>query len=379
MYKDKTKKTTIRTSLRRLITAGACGYLLIMFLITLLTSAEEGNVFSSRQLHTWSSQVQKELLVSVFQYENHYFGHSSGTDIEVESVPGMLFELVTRLNFHEPRTLLGKEIPGLALFDGNIIVAGEGTDFTNMPIESAPPMEVLMEERQASADRLEIMETPEETKDTNADREVVAHIVHSHSRESFYPELEEGAESAFHPDVNITMVGQKLGEELEERGIGTIVNKTDVEKQLDEKGWDFTDSYKVSRTVLQEAMENNNQLELFFDLHRDSQPRDVTTVTTNGETMARTIFVIGENNPHYEKNLEMATALNDKLDEKYPGLSRGVITKGGGGVNGRYNQDLSEQSVLIEIGGMENNLDEAYQTAEALAEVINEWYNESTE
>ncbi|RSL31535.1 stage II sporulation protein P [Salibacterium salarium] len=370
------RSTENRTSIRKIIMAGGAGYLLVMFIIAVLTSSEEENIFSSRQLHTWSSEVQKELLVSLFTFENRYFVDKA--NVETDSISSMLFEVATRLNFHEPRTLLGQEIPGFASFDGKIVVAGDGTDFTNMPIESAPPLEVLMEERQATTDRLEIMNETETTENKeSASTETIAHIIHSHSRESYFPELEEGTENAFHPDVNITMVGQRLGEQLEKQGIGTTVDKTDIEKRLQEKGWEFPQSYDVSRTVLQEAIQQNDQLELFFDLHRDSQPREKTTVTINGETVAQTYFVIGENYSHYERNLEMATELHHKLNEKYPGISRGVLTKGGGGANGVYNQDLSEQSILIEMGGVGNTLEESYRTADILAEVISEQYNES--
>ncbi|SDI85198.1 stage II sporulation protein P [Alteribacillus bidgolensis] len=365
-----------RTSFKQIIIACLTGYLFIMFLVAVLTSVEQDKYFSSRNLHAWSSHVQNELLAAFFIYENRYFLNAD--EITNPAVSSMVFEFVTRLDIKDPRTLLGQELPGFASFDGKIIVAGDGTDFTNMPVESAPPMEVLMEEREATSKRLEIAEETEDSPNQEAAGEnPIAHIIHSHSRESYLPELEEGTEVAFHPEVNITLVGERLGKELEKRGISTQVNKTDIEQKLHENGWDFPQSYDVSREVLQEAISQNEELELFFDLHRDSQTRDVTTVTINGETLARTMFVIGENNPDYEKNLEMATDLHNKLEENYPGLSRGVITKGGSGSNGRYNQDLSENSVLVEMGGMENNLEETYRTTEILAEVISEQYFEA--
>ena len=48
------------------------------------------------------------------------------------------------------RSLLGRELPAFSLFDTEIIVAGEGTDYTNMPIESAPPLEILQAEKEAA-------------------------------------------------------------------------------------------------------------------------------------------------------------------------------------------------------------------------------------
>ncbi|MFB4164864.1 stage II sporulation protein P [Alteribacillus sp. JSM 102045] len=366
-----------RTSFRHVLIAGLTGYLFIMFLIAVLTSVDQDQYFSSRNLHAWSSHVQNELLAAFFTYENRYFANVNAEEITKPAVSSMVFEFVTRLDIKDPRTLLGRELPGFASFDGKIIVAGDGTDFTNMPVESAPPMEVLMEEREATAKRLEIAENSKGNANEASGENPIAHIIHSHSRESYLPELEERTDVAFHPEVNITLVGERLGQALEKQGISTEVNKTDIEQKLHENGWDFPQSYDVSREVLQEAISQNEGLELFFDLHRDSQSRDVTTVTINGETLARTMFVIGENNPDYEKNLEMATELHNKLEETYPGLSRGVITKGGGGANGRYNQDLSENSVLIEMGGIENSLDETYRTADILAEVISEQYFEA--
>ena len=65
------------------------------------------------------------------------------------------------------------------------------------------------------------------------------------------------------------------------------------------------------------------------------------------------------------------------IDEKYPGLSKGVITKEGPSSNGVYNQDLHENALLLEIGGYENTLDEMYRTADVIAEVFSDFYWEA--
>lgn len=365
-----------RTSIRKVFVVGIIGYVFVIFLLAMLTTIEQGRYFSSRQLHSWSTNIQKELLGSFFTYENRYFSVPETETFAGVTISNMLFEFATRVNLQEPRTLLVRELPGLASFDGNIVVAGDGADITSMPIESAPPLDVLMEEREAIRKPLEIMGGADK-QSSSSSQAPIAHIVHTHSRESFLPELESSENVAFHPEVNITLVGQRLGEKLKEKGVPTLVDTTDVEKKLQENNWEYHRSYDISREVVQEAMAENDQLQLFFDIHRDSQPRDITTVTINNETIARTMFVIGENNPNYEKNLEMAKDLHHRLQENYPGLSRAVITKGGHGSNGRYNQDLSEHSILIEIGGMENTLEEAFRAADILAEVISEQYFEN--
>ncbi|MFK4997951.1 stage II sporulation protein P [Bacillus sp. N9] len=42
--------------------------------------------------------------------------------------------------------------------------------------------------------------------------------------------------------------------------------------------------------------------------------------------------------------------------------------------NGIYNQDLYDKSLVIEIGGVDNTLEELNRSVDALAEVISEYY-----
>lgn len=371
-----------RTSLKRMIVLVIVGIIALFIITGMLTAFEPGYGLSSTTVHAWSSYVSSDALVHMMSTENPYFSQVLPETSKPPKLSALAFELTTSLNPEDPRSLLGRELPGFALFDAKIIVAGEGTNYTNMPIESAPPMEVMMAEREASKEGLgkldELDENFEEPAITTDGRKVV-HIIHSHSRESFLPELKDAKvpNEAFHSSVNITLVGERLGWELEKRGIGVDVDTSDIGKILSERGWVYHQSYDASRNIVKEAMSSNHNLQFFFDLHRDAQPRDITTVTINGEEYARTLFVIGENNKNYEKNLQLAEELHAMLDRKYPGLSRAVILKPASGANGRYNQDLSPNSILVEFGGVENTLEEVYRTAEAFAEVFSEYYWEA--
>ena len=89
---------------------------------------------------------------------------------------------------------------------------------------------------------------------------------------------------------------------------------------------------------------------------------------------AKILFVVGAEHPNFEKNLDIATKINEMVEKRYPSLTRGVITKKGAGSNGIYNQDLSENAMLIEMGGYENKLDEVYRTTDIIAEVFTEYY-----
>jgi len=204
----------------------------------------------------------------------------------------------------------------------------------------------------------------------------VAFIYHSHSRESWLPELKDKgiteAKYAEDAEMNITLVGERLAEQLEERGVGATHSKTDYPTAVKGYNWNF--SYKYSRQTVVSAMASNKELTYFFDIHRDSQRREITTTEIDGKSYAQVYFIIGLRNENWEKNEAFATSIHNALEDKYPGLSRGIWGKGQKDGNGEYNQSLSENSVVIEIGGPENTLEESYRTADALAGVIAELY-----
>ena len=136
----------------------------------------------------------------------------------------------------------------------------------------------------------------------------------------------------------------------------------------------YPKSYQESRVAVQTAMASNNNLEYFIDIHRDSKRKKDTTITINGKQYAKIAFVIGGKNPNYEKNTALASKLHKALEKKYPGLSRGIIKHNSSGNNSVYNQDLSNNAMLIEIGGVDNTFEEMYWTVDAFADVFSEFY-----
>lgn len=88
------------------------------------------------------------------------------------------------------------------------------------------------------------------------------------------------------------------------------------------------------------------------------------------------LFVIGKEHSNYQQNLDFATSLNELMKLKVNTISRGVIGKEGKNVNGIYNQDISPNSVLIEVGGQYNNIEEVTNTMEILASVLKEYIEE---
>lgn len=337
--------------------------------ITIFPSA-----FTSSQVNMLLKDIKADqLFIHFLKAENHYFYQE--TPVNRFSLSGTLFNLATNTQPADVRTFLGRELPGFSIFDSGIAVAGEGTDFTSLPIESAPPLEVLLKEREIA---LEGGESGDSAASPQIPDKKSILIYQSHSWESFAPLLKDvkDIDDAVSPNeqVNVIAVGKRLSEELAKKGIGAEQDKTNVAAELKKKNWDYYNSYTLSRGIVQEAMAGNEDLKFLIDIHRDSQPRKKTTALINNENYARLFFVVGKENKNYEQNLKLATELHNKLEAKYPGISRGVVIKEKSEGNGIYNQDLSDRALLLEFGGAENNLDELNKSIEAFAEVFSEYY-----
>ncbi|MGG6447413.1 stage II sporulation protein P [Pseudobacillus badius] len=300
------------------------------------------------------------------------------------SVISLGFELATSVNIGDVRSLVGNELPGFSIFKDEIIISGKGTNFATLPIESAaPPLEDTLNETEIAKDQIRELQdrgSSNRIKPSVPQRKNF-YIYHTHSWESYLPLLgiegDPNVDKAVDSKTNITIVGEMLGKEMENLGLGVTIDKTNMGEELRKKGWKTPRSYKVSRTLVQTAMSDNQDLHYFIDLHRDSLRKKNTTVEINNKQYAKVVFVVGKNNPNYKENLEIAKSLHEILQDKYPHLSRGVIGKSGKGVDGVYNQDLSKRSILVEIGGVDNNMDELHNTTKAFADVINEYYREN--
>jgi stage II sporulation protein P len=369
------------TSIKKVVTLAVLGWMMMFTVVGVMTSLKPEYRITSSSVNSVTNHFPEETFIHLFSFENHYFLQSLPKERQNISYSSILLRMITSINPDDPRSLLGSELPGFALYDSKIVVAGEGTDYTNMPYESAPPLEVMLAEREASIENLEKADqdqdkqpVPPPTKTTGGRK--VVYIYSTHTYESYLPAL-KGAndpDQAFHRTVNVTKVGQKLQEELEKRGIGAVESTVDVQQKLSEKGMDYAQSYDMSRQVVMQAMGQNRDLQYLIDIHRDAQRRKFTTATINGVSYARVAFIVGGENANYEKNLQLATQLHQLLQKKYPGLSRGVIEKKGRGTNGKFNQDLSNNALLIEFGGVDNTFDELFRSAAAVADVFSEHY-----
>lgn len=178
---------------------------------------------------------------------------------------------------------------------------------------------------------------------------------------------------------NVLMASYLLREKLNSRGISTIVEDANLTEFLTLNGWNHAGSYKASRIFILDKKNKYPSIKYFVDIHRDSVSKASSTVSINNKSYAKILFVVGLEHDNYKSNLELAEKINGISNKYYPGLSKGVLKKEGEGANGIYNQDISPNSVLIEVGGVYNNIDEVLNTTEALSNIFGYLVGDSNE
>lgn len=192
----------------------------------------------------------------------------------------------------------------------------------------------------------------------------IIYIYNSHQTEEY------AASSFVEFSVNPTVMiaNYILEEQFNKASYKTLVEERNIKEVLNKNSWNYAYSYRASRVFLEDVKKTTPSLKYFIDVHRDSLPKNKTTVEINGKKYAKLLFLIGLENPTYQENLKFTEEINAKINEKYPNLSKGIYKKSGPGVNGVYNQDFSPRSILIEMGGYQNTPTEVMNSTLAFAE-----------
>lgn len=217
-------------------------------------------------------------------------------------------------------------------------------------------------------ENISLVNNEEEVKNS----EPLIYIYNTHDEEAYYNSYLNPYNIV--PDVKLA--SYYFQERLKDLGIESVVEKRKIKDVLEENGWNYRYSYNASRVYLEEVSKNNPSIEYFIDLHRDSVGKDKTTTTINGKSYARVMFLVGLEHENYQKNLDLATRLNELISQFDSTLSRGIYQKEGPGVNGIYNQDFSSKAILIEVGGQYNTIEEVANTIEVIARVLKDYLGE---
>lgn len=323
-----------------------------------------------------------------------------------EQVSTFAFQLLTGVNPQDPKSLIAREIPGMASGNPVLLRSGSGNLQVEAPEDYQPDPGLVdssrAEDGEAAgpdgggsgagagaggsegtgggtegADGSGPVKNPSSIDSSKTKGPVTKEVLiyHSHPREAYNPLLSSASTNpnSASPKATVNRVGDYVAKRLEQQGVGTFHAQEDYVTTIQDYNWNY--SYKYSRQTVKEAMSMNKQLTYLIDIHRDSQRHAKTTATINGKGYAKLYFIIGHDNKNWRQNEAFANRIHAKLEQKYPGLSRGIWGKDkGGGNNGEYNQSLSPNGILVEVGGIDNNDEELKRTSEVLADAIAEVY-----
>ncbi|OXM15569.1 stage II sporulation protein P [Paenibacillus herberti] len=406
------KRTFIQANIgslriRRFLTAGRtfavmslCSMMVFVFAGAFSMVREHQGASSLKGL---ASVVSTAFFADMLGMEMPSFRNPADSRFSDRQLSGYVLEKLTEVNPSNPRSLLAAGLPGMPAPGSPVLPLQEAEGGQKPPQgeEEPAPGQLGSEEpdgHDAGAEGIgegvgpvgEVPDAPagengagsgsnspdKPSSEAGGQGRKGVFIYQTHSRESFAPELADGKSDPQSDKINVGQVGKKLAEQLESMGIGALHSSVDYPTAI--PGYDWPLSYKYSKKTVTEAMSTNKDLRYFIDIHRDSQKRKLTTIAFDGKDYAKVFFVIGKGNPNWKQNEAFAEAIDERLEKKYPGLSRGILGKSsnGGRNNGEYNQSLSANSILVEMGGVDNTLEECYRTTEILASVIADLYFE---
>lgn len=206
------------------------------------------------------------------------------------------------------------------------------------------------------------------TVEKNGEPQVL--IMHTHETESYEPYSRDFYDESFtsrttDDRMNMAAVGDAIAAQLESAGIGVIhdVTKHDYPS--------YNGSYDRSRVTVTDILEENPSVKVVLDIHRDAiQRQDGTRIAPvteiDGKSAAQLMIICGcddgtMNMPDYMENFRFACALQRQFEADFPTLTRPVLFD-----YRKYNQDLTTGSLLIEVGGHANSMDEAVYTGELI-------------
>lgn len=188
-------------------------------------------------------------------------------------------------------------------------------------------------------------------------------IYHTHTSESYQPAKADSRDES----ENVCAVGDILKSELEKNyGISVVHDKTMHSNS-------YVDAYSRSGVTVDKYLKQFSDFKLIIDLHRDSvDKKQAVTTRMNNENVAKIMFVLAKNNPHYSKNLQVINELKVISNRLFPSFLRGdTIYESGKG--GAFNQTKSNNSILIEVGSQVNTLSEAKNSAKYMARIMAEY------
>ncbi len=334
-------------------------------------------------------------------YDEEYYNNQNNSfldKLQNTFSPDRIIYGITKVRLQAPITYLKREIPLLAYYTPEELK--EPTETIYRPGNNPNSIIRLKFNIQDEGDnsfiakngreninnnqaQKEIIDLPEERTIRPQDSPVIA-IYHTHTSETYMddPRNQDSNGHVLPGNIgNIGKVGMELARILSEKYGFRVIHTTKVHDES------YNRSYYNSRNTLKNLLNDNKDVDLVLDLHRDgiraNVSREAITTVINNQRIANVMIVMGngkynygnqtaQNQSSWDNNLHLANSMSTLMDQMYPGLLRRVEVRDT--TSNRYNQDLHPQSLLLEIGDYRNTTQEAMDAVRYVADVIGAMY-----
>ncbi|MGN0354844.1 MAG: stage II sporulation protein P [Muricoprocola sp.] len=197
-------------------------------------------------------------------------------------------------------------------------------------------------------------------------------IYHTHSQEGFVDSV-EGDDT-----TSIVGVGDYLTEILTEQYGYQVIHDRGVYDLVDGV-LDRNVAYDYSGVAVEKILEENPEIEIVIDLHRDGVDGTKFVTEYQGKPAAKLMMIVGMSrtadnvdisylpNPYIEENLAFALQIEKQAEKDFPGLMRNIYL-----MAYRFNMHYRPKSLLLEAGTQLNTLEEEKNAMEAFAKLLDE-------
>lgn len=197
-------------------------------------------------------------------------------------------------------------------------------------------------------------------------------IMHTHGSEAYTMDGEDiyeesDASRTINEEYNVLRIGDEIQAVFEEMGLKVIHDRTLYDYPQ------YSGAYTRSCEGVEKWLAQYPSIQVVLDVHRDALIGEDGTVyktisEVEGEKTAQVMMVVGTDDqglahPRWKENLALAIQIQKQLDEQWPTLARPITLR-----SSRFNQQLTQGSLLVEVGSHGNTLQEALKGARLFAQ-----------
>ena len=196
-------------------------------------------------------------------------------------------------------------------------------------------------------------------------------IMHTHGTESYArdgtePYTETGVARTTDTGYNMIRVGDEIARIFTEMGLNVLHDTSLYDYPS------YNDAYTNARAGIEAYLQQYPTIQMVLDVHRDALVDSDGTIykpvlQIDGVKTAQVMLLVGTDDagatfPDWTEHLALAMEIQQQMNSLWPGLARPITLR-----TARFNQQLTKGSLLVEVGGHGNSLEEALAGARLFA------------